>query len=216
MSDLKLPKWEIGQSVYAGNQGYALAKKYQSDIEGRLKPGEIEELGTGVTELERKRAGQSEVLTSQKSKTQDQNITVDTLHQDVMDIRNTVKAVSDNAGILKAFGIGENIHKNVSSVTAGGNMILNGYADHKDWANNETGILDEDMEIISAEILALSSADGVQENSIFQRKASTMDKNTLQRRVEDLVIKISVTGVRVFRKKDPAVVALFEGLIPKS
>lgn len=214
MSDLKLPKWEIRQSIYAGNQAYGLATKYQSDIEGRLKPGEIEELGIGVSELERKRSGQLETLTSQKSKTQNQNITVDTLHQDVMDIRDSVKAVSDNAGILNAFGIGEKVNKNVSSVTAAGNMVLNGYADHKDWANNEAGILDEDMETIQADVQALDTADDVQENSKFQRKATTMDKNTLQRRVEDLVTKISVIGIRVFRKKDPAVVVLFEGLIP--
>ena len=133
---------------------------------------------------------------------------------DVMDIRDTVKGVSDDTGILKSFGIGEKIQKNVSSVTAAGNMVLQGYADHTEWANNEAGILDEDIEIINADVLALSTADTVQEGSKFQRKASTMDKNTLQRRVEDLVTKISVIGIRVFRKKDPAVVALFEGLIP--
>lgn len=214
MNDLKLPRWEIGQTIYAANQAVALGNKYKVDIESRLKPGELDELGSFVPELEGRRAGQSETLTSQKARTQDQNITVDTLHQDVMDIRNTVKGVSDNTGILKAFGIGENIHKNVSSVTAAGNMVLQGYADHTEWANNEAGILDEDIEIINADVLALSTADTVQENSKFQRKASTMDKNTLQRRVEDLVIKISVTGIRVFRKKDPAVVPLFEGLIP--
>jgi hypothetical protein len=131
-----------------------------------------------------------------------------------MDIRNIVKGVSDNGRILKACGIGEKVNKNVSNVTAAGNMVLNGYADHKDWANNEAGILDEDVEMINADVLALSTADNVQEGSKFQRKAGTMDKNTLQRRVEDLVTKISVTGIRVFRKKDPAVVALFEGLIP--
>ena len=214
MDYFKSPKWEIGQVTYAGNQTYALANKYQSDIEGRLKPREIEELGNRVSELERKRAGQSETLTSQKSRTQDQNITVDTLHRDVMDIRDTVKAVSDDAGILKSFGIGEKIYKNVSNITAAGNMVLQGYADHKDWANNEAGILDEDMEIIQADILALSTADNVQEVSKFQRKASTMDKNTLQRSVEDLITKISAIGIRVFRRKDPAVVPLFEGLIP--
>jgi hypothetical protein len=139
---------------------------------------------------------------------------VDTLHQDVMDIRNTVKGVSDNVGILKAFGIGENIHKNVSNITAAGNMVWNGYAEHKDWANNAAGILDEDMETIQAEVLALANTDDIQEDSKFERKASTMDKNTLQRRVEDLVTKISVIGIRVIRRKDPAVVALFEGLIP--
>jgi hypothetical protein len=214
MSNNKAPRWEIGQTTYAANQAVALGNKYKADIESRLKPGELDELGSFVPELEGRRSGQSETLTSQKARTQDQDIIVDTLHLDVMDIRNTVKGVSDNAGILKAFGIGEKVNKNVSSVTAAGNMILNGYADHKDWANNEAGILDEDMEIISADVLALSSADEVQEVSKFQRKASTMDKNTLQRSVEDLVIKISVTGIRVFRKKDPAVVALFEGLIP--
>ena len=214
MSNSKSPKWEIGQTIYSANQAVALAKKYQSDIEGRLKPGEIKELGNGVAELERKRAGQSETLTSQKSRTQDQNITVDTLHLDVMDIRDAVKAVSDDAGILKAFGVGESVYKTVSSTTAVGNMVLKGYAEHKEWANNEAGILDEDMEIIQADILALNKADNVQEKSKFQRKASTMDKNSLQRSVEDLVTKISVIGIRVFRRKNPDVVPLFEGLIP--
>ena len=130
MSDLKSPKWEIGQTIYAGNQAFALANKYKSDIEGRLKPGEIEELGNKVSELARKKAGQSENLTSQKSRTQDQNTTVDTLHLDVIDIRNTVKGVSTNAGILKAFGVGEKIYKNVSTITAAGNIILKGYAEH--------------------------------------------------------------------------------------
>jgi hypothetical protein len=216
MSNYKSPRWEIGQTIYFANQAVALGNKYKVDIESRLKPGELDELGSFVPELEGRRSGQSEILTTQKARTQDQNITIDTLHQDVMDVRDTVKGVSDDTGILKAFGIGEKIQKNVSSVTAAGNMILNGYADHTEWANTEAGILDEDVELINADVLALSTADNVQEGSKFQRKAGTMDKNTLQRRVEDLVIKISVTGVRVFRKKDPAVVALFEGLIPKS
>ena len=86
--------------------------------------------------------------------------------------------------------------------------------EHKEWANNDAGILDEDMEIIQADVLALNKADNVQEKSKFQRKANTMDKNTLQRSVEDHITKISVIGIRVFRRKDPAVVALFDGLIP--
>ena len=93
-------------------------------------------------------------------------------------------------------------------------MVLKGYAEHKEWANNEAGILDEEMEIIQTDVLALNKADNVQEKSKFQRKASTMDKNTLQRSVEDLISKISVIGIRVFRRKDPAVIPLFEGLIP--
>lgn len=180
-----------------------------------MKPGEIEELDTGIDELERKRSGQNENLTSQKSKTEDQNITVDTLHEDVMDIRNTVKAVTNNAAFLKAFGIGEKADKYVSSATAAGNMILEGYEEHKEWANTEAGILDADIEIIQTDIDALAAADGEQEKSKFTRKARTMDKTTLQRRMEDLITKISVTGVRVFRRKDPAVAALFKGLIPK-
>ena len=214
MNNSKSPKWEIGKTIYAGNQTFALANKYKSDIEGRLKPGEIEELGNKVSELERKRAGQSESLTSQKSRTHDQDSTVDALHLDVIDIHNSVKAVTDNAGILKAFGIGENTYKTVSSITAAGNMVFKGYAEHKEWTNNEAGILDEDMEIIQADVLALNKADNVQEKSKFQRKASTMDKNTLQRSFEDLITKISVIDIRIFRRKDPAVVPLFEGLIP--
>ncbi len=40
------------------------------------------------------------------------------------------------------------------------------------------------------------------------------EEKEIWERVEYLVTKISVIGIRVFRKKDPAVVPLFEGLIP--
>ena len=80
--------------------------------------------------------------------------------------------------------------------------------------NTEAGIVEEDMADIQAEVEALSTADTLQEKAKFVRKATTMDKNALQRRVEDLITKISAIGIRVFRRKDPAVVPLFEGLIP--
>jgi hypothetical protein len=214
MKNSKEPKWEIGQTIYAGNQAYELGKKYQPDIEGRLKPGQLDELSQYVEELQRKRTGQSENLTKQKSKTQDQNSTQDTLHQDVMDTRDMVKSATDDAGILKAFGVGEKVQKSVTSVTAAGNTLLEGYNQHKEWANSEAGIVEEDMADIQTGVDALSTADTVQEQSKFVRKASTMDKNALQRSVEDLVTKISAIGVKVFRKKDPNVVPLFEGLIP--
>lgn len=61
---------------------------------------------------------------------------------------------------------------------------------------------------------SLTTADDVQEKAKFERKAKTLDKNTLQREVENLVTKISAVGARVFRKKEPGVARLFEGLIP--
>lgn len=51
MNNSKSPKWEIGQTIYSGNQTVALEYKYKSDIESRLKPGEIEELGNKVSQL---------------------------------------------------------------------------------------------------------------------------------------------------------------------
>jgi len=214
MKNVKEPKWDIGQTLYAGNQAYELANKYRTDLEGRLKPGELDALGEGVATLERKRAGQSETLIQQKSKTQDQNSSLDALRREVMDIRAVVKAVTDDPGILKAFGVGEKVYQNVSSVTAAGNTVLEGYKQHQEWVNTEAGIVEEDMADIQAEIEALGAADTIQEQAKFVRKASTMDKNTLQRTVENLVTKISAIGVKVFRKKDPNVVPLFEGLIP--
>ncbi len=49
---------------------------------------------------------------------------------------------------------------------------------------------------------------------MFTRKSKTMDKNILQRAVEDEVSKISALGQHVFLNKDAAVAKLFEDLIP--
>jgi hypothetical protein len=41
-----------------------------------------------------------------------------------------------------------------------------------------------------------------------------MDKNTLQRAVEDEITKISAMGILEFQRKDPSVSRLFADLIP--
>jgi len=53
----------------------------------------------------------------------------------------------------------------------------------------------------------------VQDDSMYVRKAKTMDKNTLQREVEDEVSRLSSLGGRHY-SKNPTVRVQFEDLIP--
>ena len=126
-----------------------------------------------------------------------------------------VRAGSDETNILQAFGVGEKVSDNtVSGAIAAGNIIINGYNEHKTWANTEAGILEEDIQEIQDLINSLSEADGTQEATKFTKKTKTVDKNVLQRTVEDLITKISATGIKTYRTKDPSIVKLFEDLIP--
>jgi hypothetical protein len=75
-------------------------------------------------------------------------------------------------------------------------------------------LLEEDIGEIVALRDGLSGANEKQEKKKFDRKSKTIDKNVLQRQTEDLITKISVIGVKVFHKKNPSIVPLFEDLIP--
>lgn len=214
---IKNPKWLISSAINAGINTVELTNKYQTDVEVRLKPGELNELKKEIKILEMRRSGQKEMLTSQKAKTGTQDEKAKMLHEFVMDLRQMVKTVTNDQGIRKTFGVGESIHANsVSQVVAGANMIIDGYEKYTDWANNEAGLIDADMDEITGLLNELKEADTEQEVSKMERKLTTMDKDVLQRSVEDKVTKISAIGVRTFGRKDPAIAKLFADLIPNN
>ncbi|MBN1184533.1 MAG: hypothetical protein JXB49_19730 [Bacteroidales bacterium] len=213
----KRPKWDLASTINAGTNTYELGTKYHEEINARLQPGELEELVKQVKVLDALRSGQQEVLASQKGKTGTQDETARLLHTVVMELRQMVQTATDDAGIRKTFGVGENTHADsISSVKASANMILDGYDKFTEWANNEAGIIDADMDEVAGLLMELTAADEEQEVSKLTRKLTTMDKDVLQRLVEDKITKISSIVVRVFGRKDPAVAKLFKDLIPNS
>lgn len=214
MSNEKRPKWEIGATISAGNNAYALAMNYRNDLEPRLQPDELEQFKANIAELDARRSGQTENLVEQKSKTLGQDEQAAKLRSTVVSIRNIVKnngAASPD--ILKAFGVGERITSAISNVVAGGNIIVSAYNTYTDWSNS-AGIIEADITEITNLVSQLVKAEAVQGNAMFTRKSKTMDKNVLQRAVEDEVSKISALGQHIFHNRDAAVARLFEDLIP--
>ena len=215
--EIKTTKWDIEATIYAGTHAEELAKKYEVYLQQRLKRDELLGLKTNIKELMERRSGQKEVLVDQKAKTGTQDKMIKDLHNSVMEIRAMVKAVTTDKGIRKAFGVGENTRANsVNQVKAEANIIFEAYKTYTDWANSEAGIINADIEELTDLLNTLTEADDKQEQSKINRKLATMDKDVLQRTVEDTVTKISVIGVHVFARKEPAVAALFADLIPNS
>jgi hypothetical protein len=216
MSNEKKTKWEIGATITAGNNAYSLAKSYSTDIETRLQPDEMAQLKSNTIELEVRRSGQAEILTLQKSKTLSQDEIASKLHDAIVGLRNIVKYNNTvTPDILKAFGVGEKLVKPINSVMAGANTLISAYNEYPEWSKS-AGIIESDITEISDLLIRLTKAEEVQNNAMFTRKSKTMDKNVLQRAVEDEVSKISVLGQYIFRIKDAAVAKLFEDLIPAS
>jgi hypothetical protein len=119
--------------------------------------------------------------------------------------------------ILKAFGIGTRTHCQSQPLTiAAANLIIAGYNKYSEWARNNAKILEEDIIKIEALRNQLIDADKIQENVKLVRKLGTVDKNTLQSRLEQLITQASVVGVKVFRSSKPELVPLFQALIPGS
>ncbi|GEM_PF-1485032 len=214
MTNDRKPKWEIGATISAGYKAHTLAIRYSTDLEPRLQPDELEQFKANNTELEARRSGQTEHLVGQKSKTLSQGDIIIVLHDTVLSIRNIVKNNSTvTSDILKAFGVGETIKSTISSVVAGGNIVVSAYKENTAWSNS-AGIIEIDIAEISHLVARLTKAEELQGNAMFIRKSKTMDKNILQRAVEDEVSKISALGQHVFLNKDAAVAKLFEDLIP--
>lgn len=212
------PKWTSEQALDKGKQAVELTGKYRSDLENRFKPGEIELLQTSVAEMESAgKPGQSEALVGQKAQTLNKGETAKELQEEIITTRGQVKAANPSSDILMNFGVGTSASaNNQSQLIAASNMVISGFNLHQEWAQKEAGILEEDIEAIQALRNQLIGADGTLEQKKFARKAKTVNKNTLQRTIEDLVTKTSAIGVKVFRKKDKAIVPLFEALIPGS
>lgn len=213
MENQKKPKWEIGIAISKGKQSVSLVETYATDLETRLQPDEANQHKANVAELEARQSGQSETLIAQKSKTLGQDEAIDELHTNIINIRSIVKSVNPSGEISKAYGVGEKISKTVAGVTAAANVIVTAYQDNTEWSNN-AGIIESDIEEMSTLKETLEQADNIQETSKFVRKSKTMNKNVLQRTVEDEITKISALGVLQFQKKDPAVATLFADLIP--
>ncbi len=212
------PKWTIEEVSVKGHQACGLFYQYQSDLQDRIKAEEVEELETGLRKLEWSRAGQIGNLQGQKSATKSKDAITEELHYEVMDLRDMIKvAPGVKQEILKAFGVGTTTDKRIQPKTiAAANMIIAGYNKYGDWARNSAKIFEEDIEKVESLRDQLIDADKSQENVKLIRKLGTVDKNTLQLRLEQLVSQISAIGVKVFRSKNPELIPLFKALIPGS
>lgn len=212
------PKWTIEEVSVKGHQACGLFYQYQSDLQDRIKAEEAAELDNGLRTLEWSRAGQKGNLQGQKSATKSKDAITEELHFEVVDLREMIKIAPDvKQEILKAFGIGTPTDKKGQPKTiASANMIIAGYNKYSDWALNNAKILEEDIVKVEALRNQLLDADKIQENIKLVRKLGTVDKNSLQLRLEQLITQISAIGVKVFRSKKPELVPLFEALIPGS
>jgi hypothetical protein len=212
------PKWSTDEAVDRGKQAVKLTQAYRTDMENRFKPGEIELLEKNLKDLELSgKPGQVQTLNVQKAQKKTKEDIATELQENVMSIRGMVKAVPDSSDKQQGFGIGTPANKNnLPQLVAAAGMIINCFNQNREWAMTEAGILEEDIEEIEAIRDQLTNADSTLSDKKVERKVKTADKNTLQRKVEELITKVSAIGITVFRKKNKALVPLFEALIPGS
>jgi hypothetical protein len=212
----KRPKWDSSVAVIKGKQSNELVSKYQNEIQGRFQPDDLPQHKANVVELETRLSGQKENLVDQKSKTLGQNEAMNILHSQVIGIRGIVKSCNPAAEIAKSFGVGEKINDSKTSVISSAKIVMAGYSKNQEWCNTTAGILEDDIVEMNDLVNSINGKDDTQETSKFVRKSRTMDKNTLQRTIEDMVTRISAIGIHVFRLSNPEVANLFAGLIPSS
>jgi hypothetical protein len=212
----KRPKWDIASTIEKGNQSVSLVETYAAIIVPRLQPDEMAQHRANIQELSNRRAGQTENLVDQKSKTLGQDEAIAALYNTIMSLRGIVKSNNTaTSEILKAYGVGERNVQTVSGVTAGANIIIAAYKAYTAWSN-QAGIIEADITEIQELSARVDQAESAQGVSMYTKKSKTMDKNTLQRAIEDEVTKLSAVGIHALKTKNPGAAALFAGLIPGS
>jgi hypothetical protein len=212
----KKPKWKLQKAISKAHSAINLVKKYQGKIIDRLTPGEFDRLLVNLTLLEKKGSGQTETLIVQKTETQSVGSKSNEAYESVSAIRKLVTKTTSDKEIRTAFGIGTKVSSNsISELKASINIIAEGYRKFTEWANS-SGIIESDISALQAFIPLLTTAINTREEAKTGRTTTTIDKDVIQRSVEDIVTKISGIGVLVFHQSNPELVALFEALIPGS
>ena len=74
-----------------------------------------------------------------------------------------------------AYDVGHRISHSVSGVTAAGNVIIDAHTKYGAWSK-EAGIIEADITEVKTQIKAVSDVEKVQDDSMYVRKAKTMDK----------------------------------------
>ncbi len=133
----------------------------------------------------------------------------------VASIRKVVNGANTPAEIKIAYGVGGKNRPTVMMASSAAQTVIAAYNLYKDWSNRN-GILEKDITELTTLDAALFTSDDRQVKSIFERKAATMDKNTLQRNVEDMVTRIAGLGFHEFELTNPPVAKLFADLIPSA
>lgn len=208
------PKWDIDSAIKAGDEAYSLLEKYFTFLEKRLKPEELTDFKTKLDELRKRPPVQTTNLVVQKSKTEGQDDIMKSLRTEIVSIRNVIKSGNASDEISKAFGVGEKLNNSITSCIAGANLVITAFDTYKEWCIKEAGLLEEDMDVVSSLITELETAAGIQDSAMSNRKGGTLDKNLLQRQVEDEITRISALGAHALKKTNSAVAALFENLVP--
>lgn len=214
-SGTKDPKWDSGVAVAKGKQSVSLTEAYKSELSPRIAEEESEQHAANVTELEQRLKKQGTNLSGQKSTTAAQNQTIKQVNKRVVSLKQIVVGANASMEIKNAYGVGSRVVLTVNGVSSAANTIITAYKQFTAWSNS-AGIIQKDIDELVALEKALYSADTTQGMSIYARKAATMDKNTLQRAVEDGVTKISSLGVHEFEISNPSAAKLFADLIPGS
>lgn len=212
MEENKGPKWYITEAISSGKVSLRLFDSYGTELQARLRTDEQAQHKANVEELETRVSGQRQTLIAQKSSTQSQDKAIRNLNDTIVSIRNVVRNNNASKEITVAYGVGDRISHSVVSVTAAANIIIDAHLKYGAWSK-EAGIIEADITEVKALIKAVNDVEKVQDDSMFVRKAKTMDKNTLQREVEDEVSRLSAIGAHHF-SKNPTVRMQFEDLIP--
>lgn len=213
MAETKRPKWDGSVAISKGKQAISLFETYRADLAPRFPADEFSQFSANIPVLEKKISGKDTVLSVQKSSTSVQNDTVKLINTRVVGIRNIIRSANPSSEIYNAFGLSTKIVLTVLGVAGPADTIVLAYAKHKAWCNSK-GIIEKDITELTALTNSLFSADDVQEQNIYARKASTLDANTLQREVEDQITRISALGCHEFELTNPAASKMFADLIP--
>jgi hypothetical protein len=205
-------KWLLKDTIEAGKKSIQVMDSHGAELQDRLQADEWEQHKANVTELEFGQPGQKQTLADQMSKTKKQNDSILQLHQLVIAIRKIVMSRHPTKEVQTAYGVGQRITLSVASATAAGNILLDAYSNYKEWSKG-AGILEGDITQVELLLKILLDDEKTQDDSVYTRTAKTMDKNSLQRAVEDEVTRLSAMGMLHFIK-NPAVAKLFADLIP--
>lgn len=210
-------KWKEANALERGKEAHRLATLHKAAIEERLPAGCADGLEADLALLGASAVERGAAATRKKGRTGAKLDAAAAGKDFVSTTRNAAKRTPGiGAGVLKSLGVGEDVSKKSDKAVAKAMKAILDELGENPALVQTLGMLQSDLDDARKIQEKLAGAAKAQQEAGVESKQKKLDRDAVQRRIEDAVDLISSRGALAFRAGDQVVRQQFDALVSRS